>query len=515
MNSSILLSSIIIILCIIVSKISVKVGVPSLLLFLLLGMVFGSDGLLKIQFDDYRIAEQLCTITLIFIMFYGGFGTNWNVAKPVASKAFLLSFIGTFITSMVTGALCYFVLKFGLFESFLIGSVIGSTDAASVFSILRSRSLNLKDGLASLLELESGSNDPMSYMLTVIFLGLIGKTLTSPLSIIYMIFAQITFALIVAAAVSFMAYNMLRRFKFPVNGLDTIFVLAVALLSYSLSSVIGGNGYLTVYIVGIVLGNTRIKNKVTLVHFFDGITGLMQMVLFFLLGLLSYPSRLFNVAPTAIYVALFITFVARPIAVFSILAPFKISLKKQLIVMWAGLRGAASIVFAIFVIVNNNSISYDIFHIVFFLAIISVLFQGTLLPIIAKKLDLVDSDENVLKTFNDYVDDSDMELIQITIPHNHHWVGRQIMDIEFPENSIVVTIERGENTIIPNGKTVIEEGDVVILNAKRTKYYDISLREIYINTHHPWRDKELKDLNLPKNNLIVMIKREGGTVIPR
>ncbi|MEI0488048.1 potassium/proton antiporter [Brachyspira pulli] len=515
MNFSILLSSIIIILCIIVSKISTKVGVPSLLLFLFLGIIFGTDGLLKIEFDDYKVAEQLCTITLIFIMFYGGFGTNWKAAKPVAGKAFLLSFIGTFITSMVTGALCYFVLKFELFESFLIGSVIGSTDAASVFSILRSKNLNLKDGLASLLELESGSNDPMSYMLTVIFLGLLGHTLTSPFAIIYMVFAQIVFALIVAAAVSFMAYNVLRRFKFPVNGLDTIFVLAVALLSYSLSAVIGGNGYLSVYLVGIVLGNTRIKNKVTLVHFFDGVTGLMQMVLFFLLGLLSFPSRIFNVAPTAIYVALFITFVARPIAVFSLLTPFKVAFKKQLLVMIAGFRGAASIVFAIFVIVNNNNISYDIFHIVFFLAIISVSFQGTLLPFVAKKLDLVDSDENVLKTFNDYVDDSDMELIQITIPPHHHWVGRPIMEIELPEDSIIVTIERGETTIIPNGKTIIEQGDVVILNAKKTKYYDISLREIHINVHHPWRDKELKDLHLPNNNLIVMIKREGGTVIPR
>ena len=228
MNSAILLSSIIIILCIIVSKISVKVGVPSLLLFLVLGMVFGTDGILKIEFDDYKIAEELATITLIFIMFYGGFGTNWKVAKPVANQAFLLSFVGTFITSMITGLLCHYVLKLNFFESFLIGSVVGSTDAASVFSILRSRSLNLKDGLASLLELESGSNDPMSYMLTVIFLGLIGKTLTSPLAIAYMVFAQIVFALAVAAAVSFMAYNMLKRFKFSVNGLDTIFVLAVA-----------------------------------------------------------------------------------------------------------------------------------------------------------------------------------------------------------------------------------------------------------------------------------------------
>ncbi|OEJ13225.1 K+/H+ antiporter [Brachyspira hampsonii] len=515
MNISILLSSIIIILCIIVSKISTKVGVPSLLLFLVLGMIFGTDGLLKIQFDDYRVAEQLCTITLIFIMFYGGFGTNWKAAKPVANKAFLLSFIGTFITSMITGALCYYVLKFNFFESFLIGSVIGSTDAASVFSILRSRNLNLKDGLASLLELESGSNDPMSYMLTVIFLGLIGRTLASPLSILYMVFAQIVFALIVAALVSFLAYNMLRKFKFPVNGLDTIFTLAVALLSYSLSSTIGGNGYLTVYIVGIVLGNTKIKNKVTLVHFFDGVTGLMQMVLFFLLGLLSFPSRIFNVAPTAIYVALFVTFVARPIAVFSILTPFKVSLKKQILVMWAGLRGAASIVFAIFVIVNNNSISYDIFHVVFVLAILSVLLQGTLLPFIAKKLDLVDSGENVLKTFNDYVDDSDMELIQVKIPNNHHWIGRPIMEIELPEDSIIVTIERGGDTIIPHGNTVIEKGDIVILNAKRTKYYDMSLREVNINSKHPWKNKELKDLNLPKNNLVVMIKREGGNVIPR
>ena len=184
--------------------------------------------------------------------------------------------------------------------------------------------------------------------------------------------------------------------------------------------------------------------------------------------------------------------------------------------MWAGLRGAASIAFAIMVMGSNvEGIHYDIFHIVFFLAIISILFQGTFLPLIARKLDLVDSNENVLKTFNDYVDDSDMQLIQITIPQSHHWVGRQIKDIEFPENSIVVTIERGESTVIPNGNTTIEKGDIVILNAKRTKYYDMNLKEITINNNHSWKDKELKDLHLAKNNLVVMIKRDGGTIIPR
>ena len=466
MDIALLTAAIIIIICIMANNISSKIGVPSLLLFLVLGMIFNK----MYNFNDYVISSNICTVTLIFIMFYGGFGTNWQVAKPVAVKSFLLSFIGTFLTSMITGLLCYLILKIDLFESFLIGSVIGSTDAASVFSILRSKNLNLKDGLASLLELESGSNDPMSYMLTVIFLGLIGKTIGSPLSIILMLFKQIVFALIVAALVSYLSYFILKKIKFAINGLDTIFVFATALLSYSLSAAFGGNGFLSAYIVGIVLGNCSIKNKVILVNFFDGITGLMQMILFFLLGLLSTPQNILPASSTAIPVVLFITFIARPIAVASLLTPFKVGLKKQLLIMWAGLRGAASIAFAIMVMGSNvEGIHYDIFHIVFFLAIISILFQGTFLPLIARKLSLVDSNENVLKTFNDYVDDSDMQLIQITIPQSHHWVGRQIKDIEFLENSIVVTIERGESTVIPNGNTTIEKGDIVILNAKRTK----------------------------------------------
>ena len=512
MDIALLTAAIIIIICIMANNISSKIGVPSLLLFLVLGMIFSR----MYDFNDYGISSNICTVTLIFIMFYGGFGTNWQVAKPVAVKSFLLSFIGTFLTSMITGLLCYLILKIDLFESFLIGSVIGSTDAASVFSILRSKNLNLKDGLASLLELESGSNDPMSYMLTVIFLGLIGKTIGSPLSIILMLFKQIVFALIVAALVSYLSYFILKKIKFAINGLDTIFVFATALLSYSLSAAFGGNGFLSAYIVGIVLGNCNIKNKVILVNFFDGITGLMQMILFFLLGLLSTPQNILPASSTAIPVVLFITFIARPIAVASLLTPFKVGLKKQLLIMWAGLRGAASIAFAIMVMGSNvEGIHYDIFHIVFFLAIISILFQGTFLPLIARKLSLVDSNENVLKTFNDYVDDSDMQLIQITIPQSHHWVGRQIKDIEFPENSIVVTIERGESTVIPNGNTTIEKGDIVILNAKRTKYYDMNLKEITINNNHSWKDKELKDLHLAKNNLVVMIKRDGGTIIPR
>ena len=183
MDIALLTAAIIIIICIMANNVSLKIGVPALLLFLILGMIFSK----MYDFNDYGISSNICTVTLIFIMFYGGFGTNWEFAKPVAKQAFLLSFIGTFLTSIITGLLCYLILKIDLFESMLIGSVIGSTDAASVFSILRSKNLNLKGGLASLLELESGSNDPMSYMLTVIFLGLIGKTIGTPISIIIML----------------------------------------------------------------------------------------------------------------------------------------------------------------------------------------------------------------------------------------------------------------------------------------------------------------------------------------
>ena len=345
MDIALLTAAIIIIICIMANNVSSKIGVPSLLLFLILGMIFNR----MYDFNDYILSSNICTVTLIFIMFYGGFGTNWEFAKPVAKQAFLLSFVGTFLTSIITGLLCFWILKIDLFESMLIGSVIGSTDAASVFSILRSKNLNLKGGLASLLELESGSNDPMSYMLTVIFLGLIGKTIGTPLSIIIMLLKQIVFALLAAALISYLAYMVLKKVKFAINGLDTIFVFATALLSYSLSASLGGNGFLSAYIVGIVLGNCHFKNKVILVNFFDGITGLMQMVLFFLLGLLSTPQNILPAAKTAIPVVLFITFIARPIAVAVLLTPFKVDFKKQLLVMWAGLRGAASIAFAILV----------------------------------------------------------------------------------------------------------------------------------------------------------------------
>ena len=279
MALSLLIASSVILICVIFNKISGKLGVPVLLAFILLGMTFGSDGIFKIPFADFPFAEKICSIALIFIMFYGGFGTRWSEAKPVAVKSVLLSTVGVAATAGITGLFCRFALGMDWLESMLIGSVISSTDAASVFSILRSKKLGLKENTASLLEMESGSNDPCSYMLTAIMISAMNSSV-SGLEILYLIFAQFVYGIVIGVVIALGARFVLTHFKFSTEGFDAVFVLGVAVLSYALPSVISGNGYLSAYIVGIILGNSDIKNKQSMVHFFDGLTGLMQMLIF-------------------------------------------------------------------------------------------------------------------------------------------------------------------------------------------------------------------------------------------
>ena len=281
MNEMLILTAVVIVICIILNKISNRLGIPMLLGFIVLGMVFGSDGILKIQFDNFAFADHICSTALIFIMFYGGFGTNWNEAKPIAVKAVGLSTLGVVLTAGFVGLFCHYVLKISFLESMLIGSLLASTDAASVFSILRSKRLNLKYNTASILEIESGSNDPAAYMLTVIVMTLI-KGQASGGQIAYMLFSQIVYGIGIGVVIALVASQILKRFKFTTSGFDTIFVVAVAVFSYALPTYVGGNGYLSAYIVGIILGNSKIRNKKTLVPFFDGINGLMQMLIFFL-----------------------------------------------------------------------------------------------------------------------------------------------------------------------------------------------------------------------------------------
>lgn len=509
------IAAIIIIACVICNKISNKIGMPMLLLFILLGMLVGSDGLFfKIAFDDYKLAEQICSIALIFIMFYGGFGTKWSAAKPIAVKAMALSSIGTVITAGLVGLFCCYILHVPLLESFLIGAVISSTDAASVFSILRSKRLNLRYNTASLLEVESGSNDPLSYMLTVVFLSLMNGHLSKS-GLAYMLFAQIAYGILFGFGIAALAYFFLKKVRLSSAGFSAIFIVAIAIISYAAPSLIGGNGYLSAYITGILLGNCKIHNKLELVHFFDGATGLLQMLLFFSLGLLSFPSQLPKVAFLAFCIALFLTFIARPIAVFAILTPFRCSLRQRLFVSWVGIRGAASIVFAIMTVIDPAYTNNDIFHMVFFIVLFSILFQGALIPFMAKKLDMTDSESDVMKTFNDYIDETPLQFIQFTIPASHPWVGKAIHEILLPPGSLLVLLVRGKEKMVPSGKIRLQKNDILILSGKAiSKAGQMKLYEKWIDEESEWINKAISAVS-PKEELIVLIKRGDRVVIPK
>lgn len=514
MASILLICSVIIFACVIMNKVSRKLGIPVLLAFIIIGMLFGTDGIVKIDFEDYEVSEWICSTALIFIMFYGGFGTNWEEAKPVSVKAIILSSLGVVMTAGLTGAFCYFVLNIELIESLIIGSVISSTDAASVFSILRSKRLNLKYNTASLLEVESGSNDPFSYMLTVIMIAIkSGQAVGGKIA--YMVFAQLVFGMIFGFIIAALASWILKRAKFATSGFEGIFVLGIALLSYAAPAVVGGNGYLSAYIVGIVLGNIEKKDKCSLVAFFDGITGLMQMLIFFLLGLLSTPSRLPQVIVPALLISLFLTFVSRPVAVFALLTPFKSKVSQQLLVSWTGLRGAASIVFAIMVTMSVE-MDNDIFHIVFCIVLFSILLQGSLIPFISKKLNMIDNNSNVMRTFTDYSDETPVQFIEFTMLDGHPWCNSDVKDITLPPETIIALVKRENYKIVPNGDTRLLPGDLIVLGAKSPNriggYY---LTEHKISEHSQAVGKKLSEIKRKSDELIIMIQRDGNIIIPK
>ena len=514
-----IICALVLLMCITSTKILYKFGVPILLIFMVLGMLFGSDGLVGIYFNDYQLASKVSTIALIFIMFYGGFGTNWGMAKPVAVQSVFMSTLGVVFTAILTGLFCFFVFKTTLLEGLLIGSIVGSTDAASVFAILRSQRLNLKGSIASMLELESGSNDPCAYMLTVIILGLMADGGYG--NIIPMILKQVIVGVIVSVVLAKLSIYLLRHAKFEIEGFYPIFVTAIAVLAYSLSEYFSGNGYLSVYITGIIIGNSKIPHKKSIFQFFDGISWIMQIMLFFLLGLLAFPSKIPSVMIKGISISIFMIFVARPVAIFSILYWFKTPIKEEVFISWVGIRGAASLVFAIFAETYGVSINNDIFHIIFFIALFSVAVQGTVIPILAKKLDLIDNEESVLKTFNDYKEDKSTRLIEFTIDEHNIMANKTIMDANIPEDILVVMIKRNGDVFVPNGSTEILPGDILVLSGNKLKHFNeynedksTTLTEVSVEEKSGLINKSIKDADIPEDVLIVMIKRKGEVLVP-
>ncbi len=500
--------------CIFLNNLSSKVGIPVLLLFIVFGLLAG------LAFEDAmanygRTISDVCTVALIFVMFYGGFGTRWSSAKPVIKEASLLASLGVVMTASLVGVFCHFVLRWGAAESFLMGSVICSTDAATVFSILRTRNLGLKRRLAPALEIESGSNDPCSYMLTAIFISVIKGTATGGM-IVWTVFAQLFFGALFGALIAMGSAYFLKRYHFTHTGFDSLFIFAVAIIAYALPSAVGGNGFLSVYIVGIVLGNLNFPGRKALVPFFDAVTDLMQIVIFFLLGFMAIGHRLIMVLPTALILFAFISLVARPIAVFSIMAPFRQYTAKMMgFVSFVGLRGAASIVFAIMAVTELDCLQHDIFSIVFVIVLISIAGQGSLIPMAAKLFKATDPNSNDLKTFSDFAETDELSFGKVTIRENTPWNGMRIKDLQLPRDILVVRVIRGDSSLVPNGHLILETGDVVIVAMNHySDTVNAMVRSFPISEGSQWEGKDIRDFAKANEMLVIMLRRKDEVIIP-
>ncbi len=514
MSLLLLVFALIIIICVFLNKISSKLGIPVLLFFLMLGLLFGSHDN---QFADNNawLVGDVSTIALIFIMFYGGFGTRWKSAKPIAVEAGLLATVGVFLTAAFVGLFCHYALGWDWIESFLMGAVISSTDAASVFSILRTRKLGLKNNTAPLIEVESGSNDPMSYMLTSVMLSLLGGSITAG-GVIWDIVSQILFGVLFGLGIAYFATRLLKKIKFKSNGFDILLFIAIAILSYALPAIFGGNGFLSAYIVGIYLGNAEYEGKKSLVGFFDAITSLMQIIIFFLLGMLAVPTALFKALVPALLIFLFLTLVARPLSVCGVLVPFRKYPASQLaLVSFVGLRGAASIVFAIMILSSQMELSNDIFSIVFCIVLISIALQGSLVPAAARVCKMTDSSEDVMTTFSDFQEKSEMSFGVIHISESSRWNGKNVSELGLPQDCLVVLVLRGDERIIPKGDTLLQCSDDVVLCTKAYQddgtdslmYYAVSENDALVGS-------KVRDYKGGEDSLLVMIQRGEQRVIP-
>lgn len=465
LNNSLIIGSIILLASVLISKSSNKFGLPILLIFLGIGMIAGSEGLGGIHYENYELTHSLSLIAICLIIFSGGLLTKKEEIRPVLKAGISLSSLGILITTGLVAAFCHFLFKTPILESLLIGAILSSTDAAAVFTAFRDKNAQVSKNVKSLLELESGSNDPMAYLLVTIFLGLQQSELGSGSDTLLLILLNPTIGL----AFGYGGYKLFKlindRIELDFQGLYPALMFSFVFLTYSLSTQCQGNGFLAVYLFAIQVGNSKIVHKNALITFFDGISWLAQIGLFILLGLLVFPSRLVDVAPQGALLALFLIFLARPISVFLGLANSNLNAKSKSFISWAGLKGASPIVFASLVSTEIGAEANFIFDMVFFSVLFSALLQGTTLKLAAKKLGLL------FESVYDPEFPIDLEIMEKTkngireleIEESFFAVGNRLVDLELPKGSLVLFIKRAGSFVIPNGSTNFEVKDKVLL----------------------------------------------------
>jgi cell volume regulation protein A len=459
----VLVSAALLFASVLASRASSRIGVPALLLFLGVGMLAGSDGPGGIAFDNPPLAQALGVVALAFILFGGGLDTQWHEVRPVAIPAVALATAGVLITAGLTGWVSSWILGVPLIEGLLLGAIVSSTDAAAVFGVLRSRNLRLPAPLRSLLELESGSNDPMAVFLTVGLIGIVQATEKSPSVLILSFVQQMGIGAVAGYALGRLGGVAVNRARLEYEGLYPVITLALVLCAYGITDFIGGSGFLAVYIAGIVMRKADFIHKRSLVRFHDAVGWLMQIVMFLALGLQVFPSRLGSVAAAGTGIALFLMFVARPLSVFAVLPFTHFRAKEQALVAWVGLRGAAPIILATFPLVAGVAQAERFFHLVFFIVLASTLLQGTSIPVAARWLGLSTPEAARTPDPLDLVVTGDRELLDVRIPPAAGIVGKRVVELGLPEGTLLLLVERNGASFVPSGGTVIRAGDRVVV----------------------------------------------------
>ena len=476
-ENMLLIGSVLLIISIVVGKTGYRFGVPALLLFLLVGMFFGSDGL-GLQFNNTHQAQAIGMVALSVILFSGGMDTKIADIKPIMSAGVVLSTAGVLPTALFTGLFIWIIsgmsftnISFPLTTSLLLAATMSSTDSASVFAILRSQKMNLKHNLRPMLELESGSNDPMAYMLTIVLIQIIlsGSMNAGEIA------GNLAVQFLVGGAGGYILGKLTVLFLNKINidnqSLYAILLLGCVFFTFTITDRLHGNGYLAVYIAGMVVGNKKIVFRKEIATFMDGMSWLFQIIMFLTLGLLVNPHEMLNVALVAILVGVFLILIGRPLSVFLCLLPFrKINFKSKLFVSWVGLRGAVPIIFATYPVVAGVEGSNSIFNIVFFITIVSLVVQGTSISFFARLLHL---SAPLPQTGNEFgvelPEEIDSSLSDMTVTPEMIEQADTLKEMNLPQGTLVMIVKRGNEFLIPNGSLKLHVGDKLLLISEKEK----------------------------------------------
>ncbi|SDH83052.1 potassium/proton antiporter, CPA1 family [Alteribacillus persepolensis] len=465
----VLLAALLLIVGVSVTKFSSRLGMPSLVLFILVGMLIGSDGLGIIYFDNAEQAQLVGIIALVIILFEGGMQTKWSTIRQVVWPSVSLATAGVLLTSLIVGFTAHYIVGLPWIEALLLGAIVGSTDAAAVFASLKERNISTKVGAT--MEAESGTNDPMAVFLTLTFIELITLTEPNYWLLFSSFFWQMGIGLVIGLLLGKVASISINHINLDSSGLYPIFTLSFALLTYSAASLLNASGFLAVYVAALIIGNSELTYRHSIFRFNEGFAWMAQILMFIILGLLAFPEQILSasVIGSGLLLSAVLILVARPVATFLSTIGMKYTLNEKIFLSWAGLRGAVPIVLATFAISADVESGQMIFNVVFFIVLTSALIQGSSLSFVAKKLGLSgpkkETPHHSLELIS--IGKANAEIIEFKTDENTPIVGQKLQDIEFPDSVLVSAIVRDENLVTPYGETEIKEDDFLYILVSR------------------------------------------------